>query len=188
MPNWCSNTVYVKGEQKVLDTFIESCKGKSPRYKKHNPTPKDDVLNEHVDAGYEEVRDLEFTFNALVPVPEEVCEKGYSAAGYNWQCDNWGTKWDACDSHVCERDGQITISFETAWSPAERWVEKVSAFYPELEFEHNFEEPGCMYAGINKYKAGEQTECNEVDADEYKEFVIEHFGYTEEDFDEEEEY
>lgn len=188
MPNWCSNSLSVKGQQEKLQAFIKACSGKTPRYKKHNFIAEDDVLNEHVDLGYEEVQEREFTFNALFPVPEEVCEQGYSKAGYNWQIDNWGTKWDACEPYIEMRDTELLIGFETAWSPAEHWVQKVSELYPDLEFEITFDEPGCMYAGINKYKAGEQTECNEVEADEYVAFAIEHLGYTEDDFEEEEEY
>ena len=39
---------------------------------------------------------------------------------YNWSIHNWGTKWDACNSHIeSDDEDYIFITFDTAWSPPE---------------------------------------------------------------------
>lgn len=38
---------------------------------------------------------------------------------YDWCCENWGTKWNACEPYV----GENSISFQTAWSVADPILE-----------------------------------------------------------------
>lgn len=51
-------------------------------------------------------------FNYLHPRPQT--EEDW----YNWNCNNWGSKWDA-DPYTFERldDTTIDLSFDSAWSP-----------------------------------------------------------------------
>lgn len=53
---------------------------------------------------------------------------------YTWNNLNWGTKWN---SYTCEQRGVNKFKWETAWNPSVKIVAKMSAAYPELEF--NFE-------------------------------------------------
>ena len=47
---------------------------------------------------------------------------------YDWHCDFWGTKWNACESNIEERDnGLVYVYFDTAWAPPMRWVEKLAS-------------------------------------------------------------
>lgn len=52
--------------------------------------------------------DGNFTFQKIVPMPESE-EKNW----YNWDCEHWGTKWDACEPRV---ESKTTVKFQTAWS------------------------------------------------------------------------
>ena len=49
---------------------------------------------------------------------------------YNWRIDNWGTKWNACDSDVFIN----TIYFDTAWSFAAPVIGKLSELFPDIDF------------------------------------------------------
>lgn len=78
MPNWRDNYIKIKGRSEEIIKCIEGMKGKKAIYK------------EEKEESLEEV----YTFNATVEVPKEVLELGYSKAGYYWQKENWGCKWD----------------------------------------------------------------------------------------------
>ena len=63
----------------------------------------------------------EVTFNKIVPTPPEV-DQGDVQFGnekplnwYDWNCEHWGTKWDACHGEVYSR----FVEFDTAWSTPE---------------------------------------------------------------------
>src|SRR5688572_17984410 len=42
---------------------------------------------------------------------------GYNSGGYDWCCENWGTKWNAYDIVRRDYDGRVCITFQTAWAP-----------------------------------------------------------------------
>jgi hypothetical protein len=55
---------------------------------------------------------------------------------YEWSCENWNTKWNACDAELTEnRDGSIQFNFDTAWSFAYPIFEKLVADFQMLDFE-----------------------------------------------------
>ena len=55
-------------------------------------------------------------FMYLRPCMEDA--EWYSDKWYSWNCDNWGTKWDADNLEVGSCDGEcIELHFESAWSP-----------------------------------------------------------------------
>lgn len=50
---------------------------------------------------------------------------------YDWSCNNWGTKWNACDTYLpnnwkkCKKGDEIEVSFSTAWSAPYAIFEKI---------------------------------------------------------------
>jgi len=82
MPNWVSNTLKViKGDPKEIFEFVRTEKSV-------------------------------FDFNTLVPMPEQIKNSkeevdmcGFTVpAWYDWSCENWGAKWNACDSQYSTKD------------------------------------------------------------------------------------
>ena len=59
---------------------------------------------------------------------------------YDWCCDNWGTKWNACHEEIGEiietEDGLATldIAFDTAWSMPSPVFEALADAYPQIRF------------------------------------------------------
>lgn len=48
-----------------------------------------------------------------------------AANWYGWCCDNWGTKWNACDTEIEEADRWRIVRFDTAWNqPAASLIAK----------------------------------------------------------------
>ena len=68
---------------------------------------------------------------------------------YDWRIQNWDTKWDAYDVQVDGGydDDEITVEFNTAWSPPEAICHALREKYPEATVSWFFDEPGCEIAG-----------------------------------------
>ena len=49
---------------------------------------------------------------------------------YEWRCDNWGTKWEACDIKITQDYTDfLEVTFNTAWSPPEPIAEILRSKY-----------------------------------------------------------
>jgi hypothetical protein len=142
MPNWCSNSITVRGSQqreiqRLVDAFKE---GKF--------------------------------LNAVIPVPEDLLRDGSASHGgpnadlydqirsenrerhgyeswYDFCTSRWGTKWDVGEEGcvTMDEDGLgISASFDSAWAPpigayealVEQGFEVVAYYY----------EPGMCFAGV----------------------------------------
>lgn len=103
---------------------------------------------------------------------------------YNWNINNWGTKWDISDVYFenqAEEDS-IEFSFCTAWGPPTEafhtWAEQDG----RVEFNLEYWEPGCGFVGSAIYDGDVYTEdyvdVNQDEA-EYKRIASEVWGYEE---------
>ncbi len=36
---------------------------------------------------------------------------------YDWNINNWGTKWDAYNTYIEDYGSSVSMSFQTAWAP-----------------------------------------------------------------------
>lgn len=110
MPNWVTNTMTVTGPKDDLRSFIIKA-----------ATPHD---------GDESV--LSF-LNFIAPASPADIE---GEKWYNWNVNNWGTKWDACRPRMKQViDGGAVYVFDTAWDlPLPVFVKMVEDF-PTLTFE-----------------------------------------------------
>jgi hypothetical protein len=82
---------------------------------------------------------------------------------YSWSNANWGTKWNACHTHI-ESDNQIY--FDTAWADVRDLMSQLSSLFPEHEFKYEWaEEQIGYYAGYAVFKNGEWLE--EIDFEEH---------------------
>lgn len=74
---------------------------------------------------------------------------------YDWCVKAWGTKWDACDVNMTDKeDGSIELYFETAWSFPEPVMHKLAQLFPELEFDGTVDEEGGWFYGEFKLADG----------------------------------
>lgn len=86
---------------------------------------------------------------------QAIQETGYSS-WYGWNNANWGTKWNASDPEfVSQTKSNVTIGFNTAWSPPVPVIAALAAKFPTLSFVHKFWEGGMGYKGTHTYKNGE---------------------------------
>ena len=157
MPNWCFNRLRVyahdaEESEKQLKKFIkeninEEELGDTLSFQGSAPRPKD----------------LDITAGSRTEKEEAQAKINKEKYGYEdwyeWSINEWGTKWDACSSNVDDQDdNEISISFETAWSPPLEWMQKASAKYPLLTFENYVEEESDAFIGKPIARAGNLCE------------------------------
>ena len=131
MPNWVFNNITVYGDDKKLDKVQNRLK-----------------------AEYKGVENGDVNFLNFIAPPEENWEE-YNTVGvpglstedkenhpvfnwYDWNCENWGTKWNACESNVNLIKKELFISFETAWSPPRQFMDAFFAYLVELGLEAHY--------------------------------------------------
>jgi hypothetical protein len=148
MPNWCYNYVTVKGDPKELHRLVEAM-----RITEKNSKGEDYQtfgLN-HLYPCPTELSETVSSFgHAQSPEHEQQMKDNLAKYGasdwYDWNIENYGTKWGAChmemdEDNLDEENGSLHFYFESAWSPANGLMEKVSGLFPELIFAmHNTEE------------------------------------------------
>ena len=102
---------------------------------------------------------------------------------YEWCCRHWGTKWNACEADWSLDDGMLV--FQTAWSAPFPVIEALAQKYPDLEFTHRWaDEDIGNNCGEMWYSEG----CgSDIDIGDERTFAMNVWGYTEDDFDDEDE-
>ena len=93
-------------------------------------------------------------FEKVIPMPADVDDS------YNWCIANWGTKWNSYGYESIENpDNSDTISFLTAWSAPHPVLEKLTAMFPSVTFEHEWADEDIAYnCGRKVYFDGERIE------------------------------
>jgi hypothetical protein len=88
---------------------------------------------------------------------------GFNSGGYEWCCDNWGTKWGIYDCRLVSsnlddgtrrRKYKIEYNFQSAWSPADLTVLAMSKQFPSLVFDLKFYEGAMGFQGHLKCQGG----------------------------------
>jgi hypothetical protein len=144
MPNWCYNYMTVIGSKRELKRFLADITvahvmsdETQPRvvaeYELNKLVPLDprgSAIRTHVhknDEG-EEVTTVMSVFASLET-------DGFD--GYANALQTWGSKWGACRVEIDDPEvnkNQLSLRYETAWSPADGLILAISALYPSLIF------------------------------------------------------
>ena len=66
---------------------------------------------------------------------------------YDWNIDNWGTKWNACNPLVTVALDytEVTISFDTAWSAPIPVIRKIAQMFPDFSGTFNWADEDFGY-------------------------------------------
>ena len=151
MPNWCRNrvTAYARnGNEQDIQKIQQIFESKDTDFGKiipspdWNNTPNEDgelpVLDEHKDADGKVV----FTTSKFPKSGKN------DDRWYDWQIQNWGTKWEPTDIDVEQTDDmELELTFNTAWSPPEEICRAIRNKYPDISVSWFYDEPGCEIAG-----------------------------------------
>lgn len=170
MPNHCQNTLWVVGKPRDVKKFLDVAK--NPRFGKKSEKPdwngkfhKDDRewrIFERNHPCPEELRNTQSVWHGDKKLQkkqdeiEKANEKKYGSKNwYDWCCDNWGTKWGDYETHL-ESSGRngARFTFDTAWCPGSKGLEKISSLHPELVFVNAYEESGSDFVGCDVFYRG----------------------------------
>ena len=103
---------------------------------------------------------------------------------YQWNIDNWGTKWDITDVYFENPPEEDTIEFSfcTAWAPPVQAFETWAAEDGRVQYKLDYWEPGVGFVGSASYDGeffdDEYVEAN-ADPEEYKRIASDVWGYEE---------
>lgn len=178
MPNYCRNTMVVKGEYETVKSFLQEIKYEGEK--------GDDGYFDIISTLYpcpQELTDTESSTRDDAPYLAQIAANtmkyGYPT-WYEWQIEKWGTKWSDCQT-VIERssiyytieDNKVTFPYEdehdddydyirfrfdTAWSPPIKAFEYISKMYPTLTFVLRYTESGMEYKGEATFTNGIVTD------------------------------
>lgn len=92
---------------------------------------------------------------------DNIAKYGYKD-WYDWNCDNWGTKWSPrIDSLALDAaNNAIQGRYDTAWSPATGLLTKISEQFPSLIFKVTFEEESNAFIGSEIFFQGNVFEVS----------------------------
>ena len=156
-PNWCDCELIVRAKNKSamfdIDTFMAVA---------HSEIHKDLDFNNFIPypKKYKDVDDKAKQWRETNKCKIPPFKDGYNSGGYDWCIKNWGTKWNATAVRIGEyniktRTAVVIYDFQTAWSPPNPVVYKMSKMFPSLCFELKFFEGGVGYKGVFKCENGE---------------------------------
>jgi hypothetical protein len=170
MPNWCYQNLYVYGKTKSdIDNFVNKAKEFQTEeghidLNSFYPTPQELVDTPSAFYGDKEKQAEQERIQARNK------EKYGYANWYDWNCENYGTKWGACRAELGEEfttptHHTVDIRFESAWSPADGLIAKISALYPNLVFVLEFTEESDAFAGCTIFVGGNVTHNADFEPD-----------------------
>lgn len=187
MPNWCTNDLYIRGDDDKIAEFIQRVTLSEEQAEKRKQ--KYDILH-NLYPTPEELRNTTSGFFNDPKAQEE--HKAKEDANlqkygfkdwYDWNNANWGTKWGDCDTYISEQDsGRVTFRFDSAWLPPIDGIAHIASLFPELIFVLSYIEEGMDYYGATCFSStgAFNDDCRQVsdikgvvgidwDADDYTE-------------------
>ena len=174
MPNWVYNHLHIDGNKKDIVKIKEQL---------NRPFTK---MGDTWDKETNEMKKVEVTYtnpifafwNIKAPTnldtyftTSDATTRDVADNWYNWNIENWGTKWDVGVSDVesyaetelqDEDETSLNYRFDTAWGVPEPVLRELSIQYPKLDFVLGYEEE-TGWGGEVEFKAGGVTVLNKYE-------------------------
>ena len=129
MPNHVCNTITVSGDRTIVALLDKAVRADDTQpFDFNRIIPKPPIVD-HVSAG---------------SLDSQTRHANPNRNWYEWQINNWGTKWNAYD-FTAATDG--TYEFCTAWSPPIPVILTLSKLFPEVSIEFEYEEECMQFHG-----------------------------------------
>ena len=146
MPNWCNNTIEIKGSTETITKLWEGATAEGDDGGLLNamvPMPK--ALND--------------TTSPTPPDSEQPVVDGFDN-WYDWRVSNWGCKWDVNTEGLEFHDhgdgtAEITGWFDSPWGPPIGAYEKFCDDMDGVYLEAFYEESGMCFVGCFDSEGGD---------------------------------
>ena len=158
MPNWCYQTITVKGPREEQLRLVEETRiqGDEPNVRSlrlANLVPLDPRAIKMISSSGSEYS----TFSSE--------EDGFD--GYMHALEIWGSKWGDCETAVTDEECEQTILWtKSAWSPINNLLINISKQFPALAFCSMYSEEFNHFAGCILIKDGRILDEYQADVEE----------------------
>jgi len=178
MPNWCQNTVVVRGDNTNLSKFKEWLGNGEDLLSKIKPIPQ-----QLVDTTATTLHTKESNAELAALQEKNLSELGVKD-WYDWCYSNWGTKWDV-DAEIDEGlHEDVVLSFESAWSPPQAAIREMASKFPELYVRHAYFEGGACFVGYDEIENGKvinEVYNEDFGSTEWKQLASDDWGWEPEE-------
>ena len=147
MPNWCQNRVsFYSEDTSALEKLLNIFQSDEPF---NSIVPSPDWKTTPNDKGDLPVkREMKNPDGRVVYTTYDFPDGTNDDRWYDWNVNNWGTKWEVSDVEYEHWDGNsFECEFETAWSPPEGIFYALRQLFPDVDITWFYDEPGMMVAG-----------------------------------------
>ena len=143
MPNICENELSIiadgDDQEALLKKLTKRLESEDSEFDFNNLIPSPDWDNTPNEDGElpSEVEEIRNSNGLLVMSVKKFPTSGKSdERWFNWNCENWGTKWNAFDvtREVGEYGDYVKYYFGTAWSAPKEILIALKEQYPDLQF------------------------------------------------------
>jgi hypothetical protein len=145
MPNWCNNVVEITHEDPAMIERVRKAFKDGGLLNEFIPCPAE--LHEHDAPNRDEA------------LAKRFMEQYGATDWYNWQCKNWGTKWDIGGGDYNDPQdipNGLTLCFDSAWAPP---TDAYQTLMDDFGFSIKafYYEPGMAFVG--KWEDGDDDYC-----------------------------
>ena len=133
MPNWCSNTLEIKGKRKDLVKIKEKLSGSNDCFTCENIIPRPENEDTSDLLAWSEVWGSKWEPDE--PTVNDLEQREQSVDFIK-------------DDDFLEQMDILTYCYNTAWSPISKVVEKLSELFPDCYFIEEYEEGGNGFHGV----------------------------------------
>jgi hypothetical protein len=132
MPNWCDNYVTIRATKEKIDAIVEVLE--------RNDSEKGLLTHLCPEPNYDDP-----TFKVEPTYASNTNPEFRMPTWWDWRVQNWGTKWDI-EVRDWDKvsDTEITLSFDSAWSPPTGVYNHVADEYDITAY---YNEGGCGFCG-----------------------------------------
>lgn len=151
MPNWIKNRVVFDGTKEDVAKIFAFIAGENAAIDFNSIIPSPIGIDKTVSGRCKEVDEKQWMW---------LLRYGY-ASWYEWRCDKWGTKWNACEINT-EGASDDFIEFETAWSAPHPVIERLAECFPDVKICHFWADEDTAYnCGQREYRNG-MLDCEHI--------------------------